>query len=78
MSLTYQELDIRINAAALDAWKHGQLTNAEELLTAAIQTSRDTSHHVLASRALARARLHQWDAALVDAEEVHVALLSHS
>ena len=32
-------------------------------------------HHVLASRALVRARLGQWDAALVDAIEVHVAPL---
>ena len=39
--------------------------------------SKNRAHHVLASRALVRARLGQWDAALVDAERVHRALPSH-
>jgi hypothetical protein len=30
----------------------------------------ESIHHVLASRALVRARFRQWDAALVDADEV--------
>ena len=67
--------DIRIDNAALYAWKNGRLTKAEGLLTSAISTSRDTAH-VLASRALVRAYMRQWDAALVDAEEVH-SLYSH-
>jgi hypothetical protein len=75
---TFQEPDIQIDDAALDSWKHDQLENADALLTAAIHESQNPSHHVLASRALVRARLQQWDAALVDAEMVLVALLSHT
>ena len=70
----YQEPDIHIENTALDAWKNGQLVNAEALLTAAI-LYKDAAH-VLASRALVRARLQQWDIALVDADEVHF-LYSH-
>ena len=51
--------------------------NAEVLLTAAIPKSRNKRHHVLASRALVRARLRQWDAAIGDAEQVIPGLLSH-
>ena len=68
--LMFQEPEIHIDSAALHAWQHGQLTNAEALLTAAIPVSQDAAHHVLASRALVRARLQQWDTALVDAREV--------
>jgi hypothetical protein len=60
------------------SWKHNQLAKAEALLTAAIRESRNPSHHALASRALVRARLRQWDAAIADATEVFVALLSHA
>ena len=42
-----------------------------------IPESRSPTHHTLASRALVRARLRQWDAALVDADEVLVSLSSH-
>jgi hypothetical protein len=69
--------NIRIDDAALHSWKHNQLANAEALLTPAIHKSRNPSHHALASRALVRARLRQWDAAIADATEVFVALLSH-
>ena len=72
-----QEPDIRIDDAALHSWKHNQLANAEALLTAAIHESRNPSHHALACRALVRARTRQWDAAIADATEVFVALLSH-
>jgi hypothetical protein len=75
---TCQEPDIRIDDAALDPWQHDQLDNADALLTAAITESRNTNHHALASRALVRARLRQWDAALVDAEQVLVSLFSHT
>ena len=71
-----KDLVIHIENAALEAWKSGQLTHAETLLTAAIPRSTGTDHHVLASRALVRACMRQWDAALVDAEEVH-SLHSH-
>jgi len=60
----------------LDAWKHDQLADAEALLTAVIDESQNPSHHVLASRALVRARLRQRDTALIDAETVFIALLS--
>jgi WD40 repeat protein len=73
---TFQEPDVQIDVAALHSWKHNQLANAESLLTAAIPESRNTSHHILASRALVRARLKQWDAAIADATEVIVTLLS--
>ena len=73
-----QELDIRVGNVALNAWKHGQLASAQAFLSVELSTSKHTAHHVvLASRALVRARLQQWDAALVDAEEVRIALLSH-
>ena len=75
---TFQEPGIQIDDAALDSWKHDQLENADALLTAAIPDSRNPNHHVLAARALVRARLRQWDAALVDAEQVLVALFSHT
>jgi hypothetical protein len=74
---TFQEPDIRIDDATLDSWQLDQLDNADALLTAAITESRNTHHHALASRALVRAHLRQWDAALVDAEQVLVALFSH-
>jgi WD40 repeat protein len=61
--------NIRIDDAALHSWKHNQLANAEALLTPAIHKSRNPSHHALASRALVRARLRQWDAAIADATE---------
>jgi hypothetical protein len=75
---TFQEPDIQIDDAALDLWKHDQLKNADALLTAAIPGSRNANHDVLGSRALVRARLQDWDAALVDAEEVLAALFSHT
>lgn len=62
--------EILIDNTALDAWKYGNLANAEELLTAAIRTSHDSVHHLLASRALIRGRLRQWDETLGDAEQV--------
>ena len=48
------------------------------LLTATITASSHPSHHVLASRALIRARLQDWGAALVDAEKVLVVLIPRS
>jgi hypothetical protein len=66
---TFQEPDIQIDSAALDAWRLDQLEEAEALLTAAIPTSQDSRHHVLASRALVRTRLEHSDAALDDAEK---------
>ena len=75
---TFQEPNIRIDDAALHSWKHNQLANAEALLTAAIHKSHNPSHHALANRALVRARLRQCDAAIADATEVFLTLLSHA
>ncbi|KAF8436821.1 hypothetical protein L210DRAFT_3547707 [Boletus edulis BED1] len=66
---TLQEPDIHIDDAVLHAWKHDQLENAEALLTAAISESPNPAHPIFASRALMRARLRRWDAALEDAEK---------
>lgn len=74
----FQEPDIQIDGAALDSWNRDQLDDAEALLTTAINRSRNLTHHVLASRALVRARLKKWDEALVDAEKVLVVLFLHS
>ena len=74
---TFQEPDIRVDDAALHSWKRDQFANAEALLTAAIHDSQNPNH-ALASRALVRARLRQWDAAIADAKEVFVTLLSHA
>ena len=73
---TFQEPDIRINDAALNFWKDNQPVDAEALLTGAIRASQNPSHHALASRALVRARLGEWDAAITDATQVFIALLS--
>ena len=75
---TLQEPDIQIDDAALKSWKHNQLESANALLTTTIAKSRNPTHHVLASRALVRARLRLWDAALVDADQVLVALFSYT
>ncbi|KAF8435498.1 hypothetical protein L210DRAFT_3551412 [Boletus edulis BED1] len=70
---TLQEPDIQIDDAALDAWKNDQLENADALLTLAISEAHSSSHHALANRAIVRARLQKWDAALKDAEmAIHV------
>ena len=71
---TFQEPIIEIDHAALDSWRHDRLENSDALLTAAITASQNPNHHALASRALIRSRLQDWDAALVDAEMVRVAL----
>ena len=75
---TLQGLYIQIDDAALTAWKNDQLEGAEALLTTAIHQQNHPSYHFLAARALVRARLQHWDEALVDAQTVLLALLSHS
>jgi hypothetical protein len=77
-TLTSQEPEIRIDDAALDVWKRDQLADAEIFLTAAIPLSRNPSYHVLASRALVRARLRQWDVAIADAKEVFSVQFPHT
>ncbi|KAF8139668.1 WD40-repeat-containing domain protein [Boletus edulis] len=63
------EPDIQIDDAALDLWKNGQLEEAQALLTEATLASQSPHHHVLASRAIVRARLRQWGAAIEDAKK---------
>lgn len=65
-----QEPRIEIGDTVLKLWKHDQLEDAEASLTAVIVASQNLSEHVLASRALIRARLRKWDAALLDAGKV--------
>ena len=67
-----QEPRIKIGDTVLKLWKHDQLEDAEASLTAVIVASQNLSEHVLASRALIRARLRKWDAALLDAGKVCV------
>ena len=75
---TLQELCIQINDAALDAWKNDRLEDAEVLLTTAIHQHQHPGYHFLAARALVRTHLQHWNEALVDAQLVLLALLSHS
>ena len=76
---TLQEPDIQINDSddVFNSWKHDQLATAEALLTSAILESSNPSHHLLTNRALVRARLEQWNAALIDAETVFILLIPH-
>ena len=74
---TFQELDIHIDDTVLDAWKNDQLEDAEASLTTAIHQHQHPGYHFLAARALVRARLQRWDEALIDAQMVLLALLSH-
>ena len=67
---TLHEPDIQIGDAAFKSWMRDELANAEASLTVAIPTSLNYGHHVLASRALVRARLREWDAAIADAKKV--------
>ena len=73
---TLQEPDIQINDSddVFSSWKHDQLATAEALLTS---ESSNPSHHLLINRALVRARLEEWDAALIDAETVFILLIPH-
>ena len=77
LNSTLQGLYIQIDDAALDAWKNDQLEDAEALLTTAIHQNQHPDYHFLAARALLRVRLQHWDEALVDAQMVLPALLSH-
>ena len=75
---TFREPDIQIDDAILDLWRRDQLENAEASLTASINQSQNSSHHVLASRALVRTRLQGWNAALLDAEMVFFTLFTRT
>ena len=61
---------IQIDDIALHSWKHDKLTDMDVMLTDAAPASKELSHHVLASRALVRTRLRQWNAAIDDAKKV--------
>jgi len=52
----------------------------ETSLTAAIATPQESSHHLLATRALIRARTQEWDAAIIDADraiETHPCIIAY-
>ncbi|KAG9310380.1 hypothetical protein JVU11DRAFT_9515 [Chiua virens] len=66
---TLQEPDIRIDDSVLSLWKHDKLAQAEILLTTVISMDPNRRHHMLASRALIRARMRQWGAAIDDARQ---------
>ena len=61
-----------ISETVFKSWTQGDLTRAEELLTqGAIAPSNTLCHaHMLAHRALVRARSKQWEMAIGDAKEV--------
>ena len=61
---------IEIDKATLNSWEHDDPANAEVSLTITISASQNPIHHALACRALVRAHLHKWDAALADAKKV--------
>lgn len=65
---------IDINDVALDFWKQGRLADTEASLTREITNSMDQSHHALASRALVRVHMRDWDVAIDDAENVNLCL----
>lgn len=61
---------IDVTNAALDFWKKDQLPDAEALLTRTIMNPGHIRHHALANRALVRAYMQHWDAAIDDAKKV--------
>ncbi|KAF8547868.1 YVTN repeat-like/Quino protein amine dehydrogenase [Imleria badia] len=61
--------DIQVDCASFDVWKYDQLANTKALSTPPTREPQTHSHRALASRALVRARLRQWDAAIADAKE---------
>ncbi|KAN0101131.1 hypothetical protein V8E55_001115 [Tylopilus felleus] len=60
---------IQIYDSVLDSWKYDRLIDADALLTDVVPASKDSSHDVLACRALVRTRLRQWDDAIDDAQK---------
>ena len=59
-----------ISNVAYVAWRKGELTRAEEILTSEIERNSNPSHYHLANRAFVQARLRQWNGALDDAQAV--------
>lgn len=69
----YSDSSIRltdIDDAARVAWKEDKLDDAEEILSRQLIRRTGSDHSAFANRALIRARLRHWDAALRDAETV--------
>ena len=66
-----------IGDAAREAWKEDKLDDAEEILSRQLIRRTGSDHSAFANRALIRARLHHWDAALRDAETVSFVLFFH-
>jgi hypothetical protein len=66
-----------IDDAAREAWKEDKLDDAEEILSRQLIRRTSSDHSAFANRALIRARLHHWDAALRDAETVSFVFFFH-
>ncbi|KAG9310375.1 hypothetical protein JVU11DRAFT_9509 [Chiua virens] len=69
-----------IDDAAHEAWKEDKLHDTEEILSRYIFRHTDSDYYAFASRALVRARLHNWDAALRDAEtsiDIQPSVIAH-
>ncbi|KAG8214862.1 hypothetical protein J3R82DRAFT_10029 [Butyriboletus roseoflavus] len=66
---TFQEPEIHIDDVVIESWSNDCLEYADVLLTRAIADSRNPSQYIFASRALVRARLGKWDAAIDDAKK---------
>ena len=69
---------IDIGDTALDCWMQDRLADVEVSLTKTITSSGNWTYHALANRALVRARVRHWEAAIDDAERVSFYLLSHT
>lgn len=59
-----------IDDATREAWREDKLDDAEEILSRHLIRHTGSDYSVFANRALIRARLHHWNAALRDAETV--------
>lgn len=71
--VVYSDSSIRlldIDDVVREAWKEAKLDDVEEILSKHLIRCTGSDHSLFANRALIRARLRRWDAALRDAETV--------
>lgn len=66
-----------IDQVARVAWEEDNLEDAEEILSRQVIRGTGPDHTAFANRALIRARLHHWNAALRDAETVSFVSFLH-
>ncbi|KAH7905044.1 hypothetical protein BJ138DRAFT_1165467 [Hygrophoropsis aurantiaca] len=60
---------MQIIDTAFEAWVQDELEKAEAIFTQKIMLAQNPNHHLLANRALLRARLQGWEGAINDAEK---------